>query len=156
MRMPQLLCVRLFYGLSHPLLSLYSILFSRDCDLKKKFSLRFFIFDFSECCDWLILSAPWWHSSCNLLLIFWPALPCPSYLYIHVCPPNHFAPVVFKGAVWVAGDKEVHLPRQEQPGGTSWNHQLHAHVSWVGFKTTARGIFFFLQTLRPALRRQSV
>lgn len=60
----------------------------------------------------------------------------------HVCylfsAPNHFAPLMFKGAATLTGDMEVHLPRQEQPGGTSGIHQLHARVSRVGFKTTAK------------------
>lgn len=64
-------------------------------------------------------------------------------IYIFMSAPNHFAPVVFKAAVGVAGDKEVHLPRQEQPEGTSWNHQLHSRV-WWGLKPQRGGIIFFL------------
>lgn len=65
-------------------------------------------------------------------------------IYIFICDWNHFAPVLLEGAVRVAGDEEVQWRRREQPGGRSWNHQLHGHVSWVGFKTTARGIIVFL------------
>lgn len=58
--------------------------------------------------------------------------------------PNHFALLMFQRAGTLTGDMEVHLPRQEQPGGTSTDHQLHAPVSRVGFKTTAKMDYHFL------------
>lgn len=133
--MLQLLCVQLLYGFPHPLLSLASVSFS--CHpviflLSLSLSQTFFISSFllvkkrkkrKQCCrDWLLCPV------CRFMPIFlppathFPACATPfrpvSFIYLFP-PPNHFAPVVFEGAVGVAGDKEVHLPRQEQPGGTS-------------------------------------
>lgn len=99
--------------------------------------------------DTLILSVP--HS---MFLCHFLSATCSSFSNSHhsVCSrvsslffvPNHFALLMFQGAGTLTGDMEVHLPRQEQPGGTSRNHQLHAHVSWVGFKTTAKRDYLFL------------
>ncbi len=61
------------------------------------------------------------------------------------CVPNHFAHLMFQGAETLTGDMEVHLPRQEQPGGTGRNHQLHNMLvsPGRGLKPQQRGIIFF-------------
>lgn len=110
-------------------------------------SLLFFFFLHKS--DTLILSVL--HS---MFLCHFLSATCSSFSTSHhsVCSrvsslffvPNHFALLMFQGAGTLTGDMEVHLPRQEQPGGTSRNHQLHAHVSWVGFKTTAKRDYLFL------------
>lgn len=78
---------------------------------------------------------------------------CSSFSNVHHCVcslvylfsvPNHFALLMFQRAGTLTGDMEVHLPRQEQPGGTSTDHQFHAPVSRVGFKTTEKMDYHFL------------
>lgn len=87
---------------------------------------------------------------CSFMSLFLP--PAPHFLalrrsvhliYIFICDWNHFAPVVFGGAVRGAGDKEVQLRRQKQPGGRNWNHQLlHMSPGW-GLKPQRGGLLFF-------------
>lgn len=137
MRMPLQLFVWLFYSLSHLLLLLYSI------------SLR--SSDFFFLSHLFVLNRKLWlvNQSCLLLDVTLLAT-CSSFygphhlvrlIYIFMFTPNHFALVLFEAAVGVAGDKEVHLPRQEQPEGKSWNHQLHSHV-WWGLKPQREGLSF--------------
>lgn len=127
-RILQLLSAGLLCGLStHFVAFLFRANLPRFCLLSSS-SFISPVYSFSpECCDWLVCSV------CSFMSLFLP--PAPHFLALRrsiriisafICDWNYFAPD--KGNLC----------------GNSWNHQHRANVSWEGFKTTARGIIFFL------------
>lgn len=71
-----------------------------------------------ECfCHFLAATCSQFFNSCHFL--------CSPVSLLFISCAKHFASLMFQGAGTLTGDMEVHLRRQEQPGGTNRNHQLH-------------------------------